>query len=593
MRRGWVAVLFLALTFGAAFGRDVMPGGSVHDRQKEPEAATGISEKKLVTAKRHMVVAANPLAAEAGLHILRAGGSAVDAAIATQMVLGLVEPQSSGLGGGAFIVHWDQGTGAVTTFDGREVAPAAARPDRFLRDGLPMPFMEAVHSGLSVGVPGVLRALELAHRKNGKLAWAQLFAPAIKLARDGFAMSPRLHQLLQMDGADGFAPDARAYFFNADGTAKAVGTILKNPDYAATLEEIAAKGAGAFYEGAIAEAIVAAVAGAPIAKGDLTLADLRGYEAKERAPVCFDYHAHKICGMGPPSSGTLTVGQILKLIAPMTAGADGGADGAVARRPQEMHLMVEAEKLAFADRNRYIADPDVVTLPSGFLDDRYLAERRKMISPEKAMPRPAPGVPPGVAKRSFGDDATIERAGTSHISIVDDAGNAVSMTTTIEGAFGSHLWAKGFLLNNELTDFSFKPVDDDGVAVANAVGGGKRPRSSMAPTLVFDAAGRLKGVTGSPGGSQIIFYVAKTLVALIDWGLDAQASAAYMNFGSDGGPLVYEVSGPEVLNAVQLKSYGQPLKGAKMTSGIHTIWRRDGRLEGGADPRREGIALGD
>jgi gamma-glutamyltranspeptidase/glutathione hydrolase len=579
MIRRATILLILALSPFLAFARDL---------QKEPEAATGVQSKPLVTASRQMVVAANPLAAEAGRLILRRGGSAIDAAIATQLVLGLVEPQSSGLGGGAFIVYWDQATRTVTTFDGRETAPAAAKPDRFIKDGAPMDFPDAMHSGLSVGVPGVLKALELAHRKYGKLPWADLFAPAIALAEIGFEMPQRLYELLKADGRAGFAASAQSYFFNDDGTAIALGTRIQNPEYAETLKTLARDGAKALYEGPIAQAIVDAVKAAPIAASDMTLADLAGYEAKERPPVCFLYHTHKICGMGPPSSGTLTVGQILKLIAPMTT-SEHGPRGRIA----EMQVMVEAEKLAFADRNKYIGDPDFVHVPRGFLDDGYLAERRKLINPEASMPKPQAGLPPGVDKRTFGTDRTIERHGTSHISIVDDQGNAVSMTTTIEGAFGSHLWVKGFLLNNELTDFSFLPTDQEGVAVANAVAGSKRPRSSMAPTLVFDADGEFKGATGSPGGSRIILYVAKTLVALIDWGLDAQAAAAFMNFGSDGGPLVYEVNSPQTLDAVALKAYGQEIKSELMTSGVHTIWRRDGRLEGGADPRREGVALGD
>lgn len=580
MKRAAFAVIALLLLPAFVFARDL---------QKEPEAASGYRAKPLVTATRHMVAAAHPLAAEAGREILRKGGSAIDAAIATQLVLGLVEPQSSGLGGGAFIVHFDQAKRSVTTFDGRETAPAAAKPDRFLRDSQPMDFPDAVRSGLSVGVPGVMRAMEFAHQKYGRLAWGELFAPAIKLAEDGFPLPERLHALLQAEGAEAFASGARAYFFNADGTAKAAGTLLKNLDYAETLKVLARDGAKAFYEGAIAEAMVEAVDAAPIAKGDLTLADLAGYVAKEREALCFAYRAYKICGMGPPSSGALTVGQMLKLAEPLLASPSDGAQS----RVKDMHVIVEAGKLAFADRNRYIGDPDFVTVPGGLLDDVYLKERRRAIVADKAMPPPEPGLPPGAAKKTFGIDATVERAGTSHLSVVDSDGNAVAMTTTIEGAFGSHLWANGFLLNNELTDFSFRPTDVDGLAIANRVEGGKRPRSSMAPTLVFDAKGDLVGVTGSPGGSRIIFYVAKTLVAMIDWGLDAEAAAAFMNFGSGGGPVVYELGAPQAGLAEELKSYGHALKSELMTSGVHTIWRRDGRLEGGADPRREGVALGD
>ena len=562
---------------------------AARDLQLEPEAATGTEQKALVTAEHHMVVAAHPLAAEAGRDILRKGGSAVDAAIATQLVLGLVEPQSSGLGGGAFIVHWDNAAKTVTTYDGRETAPAAATPDRFLIEGAPMDFPDAVHSGLSVGVPGVVRAMELAHAKHGKLPWAELFAPAIQLAETGFAMPARLHNLLKLQGPENFSLPARDYFFTADGNPKPAGTVMQNAAYAATLKALAANGAKAFYEGPIAEAIVAAVAAAPITKADLTLADIARYQAKERAAVCFAYRANKICGMGPPSSGGLTVAQTLKLIEPF-AQVLGPAN---AMSVPALHIIAEAERLAYADRNRYIGDPDVVTVPDSLLDDGYLAERRKLINVDKAMEPPQAGLPPGVSKRTYGDDATKERAGTSHLSIVDDQGNAVAMTTTIEGAFGSHLWAAGFLLNNELTDFSFQPAGADGVVAANAVAGGKRPRSSMAPTLIFDDHGALKGVTGSPGGSRIIMYVVKNLVAMLDWGMNPQEAAATMNFGSDGQAFYFELNPQFVFKALALKGYGHTLSAELMTSGVHTILRRDGRLEGGADPRREGVALGD
>ncbi len=559
------------------------------DLQREPEAASGTDHKVLATAKRHMVAAANPLAAEAGLEILRKGGSAIDAAIAAQLVLGLVEPQSSGLGGGAFVVHWKNAARSVTTYDGRETAPAAAMPDRFLVNGVPMDFPDAVRSGLSVGVPGVVRVMELAHAKHGKLPWAELFRPAIELGDSGFAMPKRLHDLLKWEGADAFAAGARGYFFNDDGTPKAAGTVLKNPDYVATLRAIAAGGAKAFYEGPIAEAMVAAVAAAPNAKGDLTLADLAGYQAKERPALCFRYRDRKICGMGPPSSGAMTIAQTLKLIEPFSEVP--GADNAM--RSAALHVISEAEKLSYADRNRYIADPDFVSVPDGLLDDAYLSERRKLINLNSAMGKPDAGLPPGIAKRSFGDDATYEASGTSHLSIIDDEGNAVAMTTTIEGAFGSHLWAAGFLLNNELTDFSLVPAGRDGVVAANAVAGGKRPRSSMAPTLIFDSGGELEGVTGSPGGSRIIMFVIKTLVAMLDWNMDAQEAAALPNFGSDGGAFSFEPSISFMLKAIALKSYGHTLNAEYMTSGVHTIMKRNGRLEGGADPRREGIAIGD
>ncbi len=585
MAQRYAAAFMLCLFLAPAHATTVQ----ALDAVQAPEGATGVSEKNLSTATRHMVAAAHPLAAEAGREILRNGGSAVDAAIATQLVLGLVEPQSSGLGGGAFIVHWDEAAKDLKTFDGRETAPAAAKPDRFLKDGKPMVFDEAVRSGLSVGVPGLMRVLERAHQSHGKLAWAKLFDPAIRLARDGFPMPARLHLLLKAEGAARFASGARNYFFDEAGAPLVAGTLIKNTAYAQTLTTLAEKGAAAFYDGAIADAIVSAVGDAPVAKGDLTLADLKAYQAKERAPLCFPYRTRKICGMGPPSSGAMTIAQTLQLIEPL--GGVGGRYSAMSA--QALHIIGEAQKLAYADRNRYLADPDFVGVPSGLLDAGYIEERRKLIDLRRAMPKPAAGFPPGVAKRTFGNDQTVERAGTSHISIIDDQGNAVAMTTTIEGAFGSHLWAAGFLLNNELTDFSFLPVDKDGQVAANRIEGGKRPRSSMSPAIVFDKSGALEIVTGSPGGSNIILYVTKTLVALIDWEKSAQEAAALPNFGSDGGVFQFEDGASAFWPSLMLKTYGHEVVNGAMTSGTHTIVKRNGRLEGGADPRREGAALGD
>ena len=585
MAQRYVTAFMLCLIFAPVQVARVL----AQDALQAPEAATGISEKSQSVATRHMVAAAHPLAAEAGREILRQGGSAIDAAIATQLVLGLVEPQSSGLGGGAFIVHWDEAAKALKTYDGRETAPAAAKPDRFLRDGKPMDFDEAVRSGLSAGVPGLMRVLELAHQRHGKLSWSKLFEPAIRLARDGFPMPTRLHLLLKAEGPTRFSPGARSYFFDESAAPHVSGTVITNPAYAETLMTLAEKGAAAFYDGAIADAIVAAVAEAPIVQGDVTRDDLKAYQAKERAPVCFAYRKRKICGMGPPSSGTMTIAQTLQMIEPL-----GGVSGPFsAMSAQALHIIAEAQKLSYADRNRYLADPDFVSIPSGLLDPGYLDERRKLIDLRRAMAKPSAGLPPGLAKRTFGIDATVERAGTSHISIVDERGNAVAMTTTIEGAFGSHLWAAGFLLNNELTDFSFMPLDKDGLAVANRIEGGKRPRSSMSPTIVFDKSGALEIVTGSPGGSNIILYVTKMLVALIDWELSAQEAAALPNFGSDGAVFQFEDGASAFWPSLMLKAYGHEVVNGAMTSGTHTIVRRNGRLEGGADPRREGAALGD
>jgi gamma-glutamyltranspeptidase/glutathione hydrolase len=580
MPRLLLALLWLNFAAASALAQETRP---------PPEAASGTTSKSLVIAQRQMVVAAEPLAAEAGREILRQGGSAVDAAIATELVLGLVEPQSSGLGGGAFLVYWDAQSRSLTTFDGRESAPAAAKPDRFIRDGKPMSFETAVRSGLSVGVPGLLRTLEAAHKRFGKLPWAALFAPAIKLAEEGFPISPRLSALLAVSKAENFTPAARAYFFDENDNPRAAEQVLKNSAYASTLRTIAENGADAFYTGPIADAVVKAVGEAPNIPGDMTAADLAGYVAKERDPICAHYRTRKICGMGPPSSGEISVGTVLKLIEPFPQ-VQGPA--ALMSAPA-LHIIAEAEKLAFADRNRYIADPDQVSIPSGLMDDGYLAERRKLINPEKAMDKAEPGLPPGLAKKTYGKDFTNEVPGTTQVSIMDADGNALSMTATIESAFGSHLWAAGFLLNNELTDFSFVPVDEKGAPVANAVAGGKRPRSSMAPTIVLDSQGTPEIITGSPGGSQIILYVVKTLVGMLDWGLNAQQAAALPNFGSQGGPFIIEYSPYYVWPAFDLTSYGHVIGNATMTSGIHTIVRKEGHLEGGADPRREGVALGD
>ena len=566
-----------------------VPSVFAQNTRSAPETATGVAAKPLAVAKQHMVSAANPYAAEAGLEVLRAGGSAVDAAIAVQLVLNLVEPQSSGIGGGAFLLHWDAATSSLKAYDGRETAPASAGPDRFLVDGKPMPFIKAARSGLSVGVPGLVRLLATVHRTHGRLPWEQLFEPAIHLAENGFDVSPRLHFMLRWQGAESFVSAARHYFFTRTGNAWPIGHVLKNPEFAATLRRIAAEGADGFYQGPTAAAIVDAVTDAPSAPGGMALQDLENYEIKEREPLCITYRERTICSIGSPSSGGTTVAQTLKLLEPFDLGQ--GPDAAMTTRA--LHLISEAEKLAFADRNRYIADPAFVDIPHGLLDRGYLDERRTLIEPLSAMRRPNPGQPPGLGKQSFGLDATRENVGTSHISIVDRDGNAVSMTTTIEGAFGSHIWAAGFLLNNELTDFSFRPADAQGQPIANRVEAGKRPRSSMAPTIVFNKDGEVEAVLGSPGGSRIILYVVKSLIALIDWGMDAQQAADLLNFGNRGGAFEIELDGDAVWTALKLRSLGHRIAPALMNSGVHIIVNHDGQLQGGADARREGMALGD
>ena len=569
-----------------------------------PEFASDWHERPLATAKRFMVAAANPLAANAGLEMMRAGGSAIDAAIATQLVLGLVEPQSSGLGGGAFLLYWDAERRRLASYDGRETAPAAARPDRFLIKHRPMAFKAAVKSALSVGVPGTVRLLEEMHRRHGRLAWRRLFQPAIALSEAGFKISPRLAKLLSHEDPASFALMARDLYFDVRGRPRAAGYLLRNPAYANTLRAIAEGGANAFYSGPLAAQIVAAATATPFDKGSLALSDLASYRVVERPAVCVPYRRYKVCSMGPPSSGAHTIGQTLSLLAPLTLGTRPAA----AMSPPAIHLMAEAEKLAFADRNRYLADPSFVPIPPGLLDPGYLAERRSLMSPFRSLAKTFPGTPPGRNRQALGADETHEAAGTSHISIVDAAGNAVSMTTTIEAAFGSGLFVGGFLLNNELTDFSFRPVARDGREIANRVEGGKRPRSSMSPTIVLGPDGSPAIVTGSAGGSRIIPYVLKILVAVIDWKLNAAQAVALPNFGSRGNgfelelPSVGGLAGLRhpagaigiISDALNLKPLGQHVTFETQTSGTQVIVRRaDGSLEGAADPRREGMAVGD
>jgi len=555
-------------------------------RPSQPEPPSGWVKKELVTAKRHVVVAAHPLAAEAGLRMLDKGGTAVDAAIATQLVLGLVEPHASGLGGGAFLLVHDAKAGRTLAYDGRETAPSGAQPQLFLgADGKPMPFQAAVVGGRSVGVPGTPRLLEVAHARHGRLAWAALFQPAIEIAEKGFAMSPRLFTLVSKDASLAKESAARDYFFGADGKPRPVGALIRNPAYARTLRAMAAKGSDAFYTGEIAADIVAAVRG-HANPGSMTAEDLAGYRVRDVEPLCGGYRQWKLCGMPPSSSGGIAVLQILGVLE--------GRDMAKVRpgSAESVHLLSEAGRLAFADRNRYVGDDRFVDVPvKGLVDAGYLAGRAKLIAAERSMGRAQPGTPPGL-KVALADDPVDEVAGTSQIAIVDGQGNAVSMTTTIEGYFGSKQMVHGFLLNNELTDFNFQPVED-GRVVANAVAPGKRPRSSMAPFLVYDAGtGRLEQALGSPGGSLIINYVAKALVATLDWKMDMQSAIALPNLGSRGGPTEIE-TGTELAGvSAALKAMGHDVRAIDMTSGLAGIRRTATGWEAGADPRREGVARG-
>ena len=526
-----------------------------------PEAESARVEREAAFAQRFMVAAADPRAVEAGLEMLRAGGSAADAAIAAQLVLGLVEPQSSGLGGGAFALTWTESARRVRSYDARETAPAAARPDRFLdRHGNPEQFLQAVASGRSVGVPGVPRLLQILHLEHGRLPWTRLFAPAIRLAEAGFEKTPRLARQLEREELLRADPAARALFY--------AGARIVNPEYAATLRTLATQGADAFYRGAIATDIVRAV------DADLTLADLAGYRIIERAPVCGAYRGYRICGMGPPSSGATGVLQILGILerTAFDRAAPGSADA--------VHLFSEAARLAYGDRARYVGDPDFNPVPvARLLEPRYLAARARLIG-ERSMGHAPPGT------------LDPETPGTSHLSVVDGEGNAVAMTTSIEMGFGSRILVRGFLLNNQLTDFSFRPEYLLQPAV-NRVQGGKRPRSSMAPTLVFDRDDRLKMALGSPGGLAIINFVAKTLVASLDWGMDIQAAISAPNFGSTNGPTFLERGTDYEALGDALAERGHVLNFARLTSGVHAIERVPGGWRGGSDPRRAGTAAGD
>ncbi|MFV0512024.1 MAG: gamma-glutamyltransferase [Jhaorihella sp.] len=539
-----------------------------------------------VQAADWMIVAANPLAATAGADILRAGGSAADAMVAAQAVLGLVEPQSSGLGGGAFLVWYDAGTGRLTTLDGRETAPLAATP-RLFQDaaGAPLEFFDAVVGGRSVGTPGTPALLAEAHRRWGRTPWPDLFAPAIGLAENGFAVSPRLAAMVEADADRLSRFPATAAYFLPGGAPLRAGQTLRNPAYAATLRILADRGAAGFYAGPIAGDIVQTVQNAPGNPGLLSVADLHLYDVRERDPVCASYRIYQVCGMGPPSSGALTVGQILGMLEHFDLAALGPGSVSAWR------LIGDASRLAFADRGRYIADGDFVPVPvAGLLDPAYLAARAKLLAGDDALPEVAPGRPEFDHALLWGEDDAIELPSTSHVSIVDSFGNVLSMTASVENAFGSRLMSNGFLLNNQLTDFSFRS-HVDGLAVANRVEPGKRPRSSMAPTIVL-RAGKPVLVLGSPGGSRIIGYVAAAIVAWADWGLDVQQAVALGHGVNRFGRYDLEAgTGAEAL-APGLEALGYDVRLGELNSGLHAI-AIGATLQGGADPRREGVALGE
>lgn len=575
----------------------------------QPEAASGYQEKQGWATREYAVAAANPLATDAGRQVLAAGGTALDAAIAVQMVLGLVEPQSSGIGGGAFLMYFDGR--AVSAYDGRETAPAAADETLFLTpDGQPMLFNDAVVGGRAVGVPGAVAMLEMAHRAHGKLPWAALFEPAIRLAEDGFAISPRLHALLKADAFLKQDPIAAAYFYRPDGEPHPVGHVLTNRPYAEVLRQIAAQGHRALLGGDIGAAIVAKVSQHPTNPGKLTLTDLADYRPKQREPLCWDYRAqardYRLCGFPPPSSGAIAVGQILGILEHTDAAslppARAGEGPALPSAPW-LHRYTEASRLAFADRAKYVGDPDFVGAPGGdwltMLAPGYLASRARLIG-EHRMKTAEPGNP-GALPVALGVAAAQPEYGTSHISIIDRNGHALSMTTTIEAQFGARQMVNpygsdpgGFLLNNELTDFNFAPNDAAGLPTANRVQPRKRPRSSMSPTLVFDkATGRVLISGGSPGGALIIHYTAKTLYGMLNWGMDAQTAINLPNFGAIGAPTLLESKRFPVATVDALKARGHEVREMEMTSGLQAIGRRGDGYFGGADPRREGVVMGE
>lgn len=585
-----------ALAHAPAFAQDA----SHSSLQQAPEAASGYTEKAGWTSHKYMVAAANPLAVEAGYEMLKKGGTAIDAGIATQLVLTLVEPQSSGIGGGAFLVYYDGKK--VHAYDGRETAPSKADEHLFQHpDGTPMSRTEGIVGGRSTGAPGVLRMLALAHKQNGKLPWKTLFEPAIRLSEQGFKVSPRLHSLLEGDPFIGKDPTAHAYFYGPDGKPWPVGHVLKNPALAKTLREIANGGADVFYTGHIARDIEAKVKGHPTNPGLLTAADIAAYQAKERDPVCADYRAYAICGMPPPSSGGIAVAQMLGMFENFDMKSLAPADGRIPGT-QAVHMFSEVGRLAYADRDRYAADTDFVPLPGrgipALLDKNYLAERAKLVNPERSMGVAPAGHPPGVETAwNWGLDNSIEAHSTSHIVAVDPYGAGLSMTTSVEDAFGSRQMVDGFILNNQLTDFSFDSRDANG-PIANRVEAGKRPRSAMSPTIVFDKkTGKFVEAVGSPGGPLIINYVAKVLVGTLDWGLNMQQAIALPNFGSRNGPTELEAGRFPDSEIEALKARGHKIRIGEQTSGLHGIERIEVHgvplWFGGADPRREGIAKGD
>ncbi|RUO73847.1 gamma-glutamyltransferase [Pseudidiomarina sediminum] len=586
MKRNALAVLLFTSFVITGCGNDVSEPAERDKR--EPEAATGVVAKQAVVSENYMVAAATPQASAAGQALLAEGANAIDAAVAVQTMLTLTEPQSSGIGGGAFILYWDNKAKQLYTIDAREKAPASAGPDLFLDENGQPPenFWDAVVGGRSVGAPGVLKGLELAHQRWGKKSWESLFTSTINAAEQGFEVSPRLQLLLEMELNPGLTKlePGKSYFY-PNGQALQAGTLKKNPELAWALRQVATQGTEAFYRGPIAEKIVEAVNTSQQSPGLLTLEDMANYEAVVREPVCSAYRAYQVCGMGPPSSGGLTVLQILGILENYPV-ADWQPNSVTTA-----HHFSQASRLAFADRNRYIADSDFVNVPvTRLLDKSYLAQRSRLIG-NRDLKEALPGT---FANFVYADDQSPEFPNTSHISIVDAEGNAVSMTTSIEMGFGSAVMASGFLLNNQLTDFSLVP-EVDGVPVANRVQGSKRPRSSMSPTMVFDTEGDdLIHVIGSPGGARIINYVAQTLLGVLDWDLNMQEAIDLPHLTNLNNYTALE-KGTEMAELLEaLKKKGHDARVTDLNSGLHGITiKENGQLIGGADPRREGVVLGE
>ena len=574
-----------ALVLAACTQYSAEPLPSVAAEGHAPEQGTGLTEQKLVYAKDFMAASANPLATEAGYEILKRGGSAIDAMIAMQTTLGLTEPQSSGLGGGAFLVYWDNKAKKLTTFDARETAPKAATPELFLDgNGKPMDFMNAVVGGRSVGVPGIPKLLEDVHKRYGKLPWASLFDKPIALAEQGFTVSPRMAKSIEQNLEPLKRYPQTAAYFLPDGKPLAAGTVLKNPEFARSVRLLAEKGSAPFYQGEQAQNIVRAVTGAVDNPGKISMADLKNYRVIERKPVCAPYREYEVCGMGAPSSGAIALGEILGVLQNQDMKALG------AENIHSWRWIGDASRIAFADRDYYVGDPAFVNVPTRVLiSQAYLKPRAEEIrQSDKALEN----IQAGKFGKAYAQGMAVELPSTSHLVVVDKDGNVVSMTTSIENAFGSGLMTNGYLLNNELTDFAFNPVGADGKTVANSVAGGKRPRSSMAPTIVMKG-GKPYLAVGSPGGSRIIGFVAKTLVAHIDWGMDIQAAISLPNMLNRGSQYEIEEKTAAADKAAALEKLGYKVQIRDLNSGVQGIVIGKDGLLGGADPRREGKVMGD